>query len=118
MWNWRRMWNCMAFNSIDDPVALSAMFQRGNVRYYSNNPVSNNGVWQSISLIKYAMDDSAKHSLIKMTVSRGLLRSTVTNQVAFEHRDLHSIYEFEGTMDCRYQALVSKLETLSTINFT
>ena len=70
--------------STDDLVALSAMFQRGNVGYYSNNHVSNSGMWQSISLIKYAMDDSAKHSLIKLMVSRDLLRSMVTNQAALE----------------------------------
>ena len=31
-------------------------FQRGNIRYYSNNHVSNSGMWQSISSIKYAMN--------------------------------------------------------------
>ena len=95
------------------------MFQRGKVGYYSNIlNVSNSVMRQSISLIKYAMDDSAKHSLTKLMVSRDLLYSTVTNQVVFDRRDLHSTYEFERAMDYCYQALVSKLETLHTITFT
>ena len=63
------------------------------------------------------MDDSTKHSLTKLMVSRDLLRSTVTNKVAFDQQDLHLIYEFERAMDRRYQMRVSKLEALHTITF-
>ena len=59
-----------------------------------------------------------KHSLTKVMVSRDLLRSMVTNQVAFDQRDLHSTYEFQRAMDPRCQVLVSKLETLHAITFT
>ena len=51
-------------------------------------------------------------------VSHDLPRSTVTNQIAFDQRDLYSTPEFERTMNRRYQALVSKLETSETITFT
>ena len=44
-------------------------------------------------------------------VSHDLPRSTVTNQIAFDQRDLHSTLEFERVLDHRGQALVSKLET-------
>ena len=58
------------------------------------------------------------HGLTKLMVSHDLLRSTVTNQIAFDQRELHSTLEFERAMDRRCQALVSKLETLDTITFT
>ena len=51
-------------------------------------------------------------------MSNDLMRSMVTNHVAFNKRDLHSTCEFECAMDHRYQVLVFKLETLHTINFT
>ena len=51
-------------------------------------------------------------------VLHDLPRSTVTNQIAFDQQDLYSAPEFEGTMDRRCQALVSKLETSGTITFT
>ena len=51
-------------------------------------------------------------------VSHDFLRSTVTNQIAFNQRDLKSISIFERTMDRSCQALVSKLETLEPITFT
>ena len=57
-------------------------------------------------------------SLTKLMVSHDLPRSTVTNQIVFDQRDLYSAPEFEGTMDHRCQALVSKLETSDTITFT
>ena len=44
-------------------------------------------------------------------VSRDLPRSTITNQIAFDQRHLHSTPEFEHEMNHRCQALVSKLET-------
>ena len=94
------------------------MFQRGNIAYYSNINVSNSGMWQSISLIKYGMDNLAEHSLTKLMVSCDLLRLMVTNQVAFEQWDLHLTYEFEQVINFRHQALVSKLETLHAITFT
>ena len=59
-----------------------------------------------------------KLNFTKLMVSRDLRRSTVTNQIAFDQPDLHSTPEFEGTMDCRCQVLVSKLEPLDTITFT
>ena len=49
-------------------------------------------------------------SLRKLMVSHDLPRSTVTNQIAFDQRDLYSTPEFDRTMDRRCQALVSKLE--------
>ena len=45
-------------------------------------------------------------------VSHDLLHLTVTNQIAFDQRDLHSTPECDHEMDSRCQALVSKLETL------
>ena len=54
----------------------------------------------------------------ELIVSHDLLLSTVTNQIAFDQRDLHSTPEFERAMDRCCQALVSKLETLGTITFT
>ena len=51
-------------------------------------------------------------------VSLDLPHSTVTNQITFDQRDLYSTPEFEGTMDRRCQAPVSKLETSDTITFT
>ena len=51
-------------------------------------------------------------------VSYDLLCSIVTNQIAFDQRDLHSTPEFERTMDHCCHALVSKLETKGTITFT
>ena len=51
-------------------------------------------------------------------VSHDLPRSMVTNQIAFDQRDLYSAPEFERTMDRRCQVLVSKLETSDTITFT
>ena len=47
-------------------------------------------------------------------VSHDLLHSTVTKQIAFDQRDLHSTAVFERAMDQRCQTLVSKLETLDT----
>ena len=75
------------------------MFQRGNIGYYSNINVSNSGMWQSISLIKYGMDNLAEHSLTKLMVSCDLQRLMVTNQVAFEQWDLHLTYEFEHVIN-------------------
>ena len=49
-------------------------------------------------------------SLTKLMISHDLARSAVTNQIAFDQRDLQSTPEFERTMDCRCQAMVSKLE--------
>ena len=55
-------------------------------------------------------------------VSHGL-RSTVTNQIAFDQRDSKAISQFERTMDPCCQALVSrfflvfKLVTLDIISF-
>ena len=46
------------------------------------------------------------------------MKTVVTNQTALDQWDLHSIAEFERTMDRRCQALVSELETLDTITFT
>ena len=51
-------------------------------------------------------------------VSLDLPRSTVTDQIAFDQRDLHSTPLLERAMDRHCQALVSKLETLDTITFT
>ena len=45
-------------------------------------------------------------------VSHDLPSLTLTKQIAFDQRGLHSTPEFEGAMDRRCQALVSKLETL------
>ena len=50
-------------------------------------------------------------SLTKLMVSHDLSRSTITNQIAFDQRDLYSTPEFERSMDHRCQGLVSKLET-------
>ena len=50
-------------------------------------------------------------SLTKLMVSHDLPRSTVTNQIAFDQRDLHSTPEFERVLEHRCQVLVSKLET-------
>ena len=43
------------------------------------------------------------------------LRSTATNQIVLDQRDLSSTPEFERAMDRRCQVLVSNLETLDTI---
>ena len=51
-------------------------------------------------------------------VSHDLPRSTVTNQIAFDQRDLYSTPEFERTVHRRCQELVSKLETPDTIPST
>ena len=45
----------------------------------------------------------------KLMVSHDLLRSTVTNQIAFDQRDSKSISNFEGAMDRCWQALVSRV---------
>ena len=58
------------------------------------------------------------NSLTKLMVSRDLLRSVVTNQIAFDQRDLHLTPDFECVIDHCCQALVSKLKTLDTITFT
>ena len=56
-------------------------------------------------------------------LSYDLLRSTETNQIAFDQRDLKSISNSERAMDRCCQALVnrfflvSKLETLDKISF-
>ena len=50
-------------------------------------------------------------------VSHDLPRSVVTNQIVFDQGDLHQTPETERVMDCHWQALVSKLETLDTITF-
>ena len=57
-------------------------------------------------------------SLTKLIVSHDFLRSTVTNQIAFDQRDFQSISIFERTMDRCCQVLVSKSETLEPITFT
>ena len=51
-------------------------------------------------------------------LSHELPHSAVTNQMAFNQRDLHSTFELERAMDCCCQVLISKLETLGIINFT
>ena len=51
-------------------------------------------------------------------VSHHLQRSTVTNQIAFDSRDLHLTPEFERAMNRRCQAMVYKSETLDTITST
>ena len=51
-------------------------------------------------------------------VSHDLLRSTVTNEIAFDRRDSNAFPKFERSMDLCCQALVSKLETLDAITFT
>ena len=56
-------------------------------------------------------------SLTKLMVSHDPPRSKITNQIAFAQQDLRSTPEFERTMGCRCQALVSKLETSDTITF-
>ena len=45
-------------------------------------------------------------------VSHDLSRSTVTKQIVFDQRGLDSTPEFECAMDCRRQALISKLVAL------
>ena len=50
-------------------------------------------------------------SLTKLMVSHDLLRSTITNRIACDQRDLRSTPKFERAMDHRCQALVPKLET-------
>ena len=60
----------------------------------------------------------AHFSLTKLIVSHDLPRTTVTNQIAFDQRDLYSTLEFERTMARLCEALVSKLETSDTITFT
>ena len=47
-------------------------------------------------------------------VSHDLSRSTVTNQITFDQRDLYLTPEFECAMDRRCQVLVSKWETPDT----
>ena len=47
-----------------------------------------------------------------------LRRPKVTNQIAFDQRDLPMTGELERTIDQCCQALVSKLETLHIITFT
>ena len=57
-------------------------------------------------------------SLTKLMVSHDLQHSTaVTNQITFYGRHSHSTPEFDGAVDLRCQALVSKLETLDIITF-
>ena len=62
----------------------------------------------SISCLRYNI-------LTKLLVSHDLLRSMVTNQIAFDQQDLNSTPAFERATDRRCQGLVSKLETLDTI---
>ena len=45
-------------------------------------------------------------------VSHDLSRLTITNQIAFDQRDLQSTSEFERAMDRRCEVLVYKLESL------
>ena len=49
-------------------------------------------------------------------VLHDLSRSTITNQIAFDQRDLHSTPEFERAMDHRCQAQVSKLTDITCLN--
>ena len=56
--------------------------------------------------------------LTKLMVSHDLPLSAVSNQIAFDHRDLRSTPEFEHATDRRCHTLVSKMETLHTITFT
>ena len=56
-------------------------------------------------------------SFTKLIVSHDLPRSTVTNQIVFFQRNLQLAPEFERAMDCRWQALVAKLETSDTTTF-
>ena len=58
------------------------------------------------------MCGSEQNSLTKLMVSHDLSRSTTTKQIAFDQQGWHSTPEFERAMDCRCEALVSKLETL------
>ena len=50
-------------------------------------------------------------------VSHDLLRSTVTNQIAFDRQGSNIFRRFERTIDCCCQALVSKVETLDALTF-
>ena len=45
-------------------------------------------------------------------VSHDLPRSTITNQIAFDQRDLHGTPEFERAIGHRCQALVSTFTRL------
>ena len=58
------------------------------------------------------------NSLTKLMVSHDLLRSKVTNQIAFDQQDSKSFSIFERTIDRCCQKLVSKLETSEPITFT
>ena len=44
-------------------------------------------------------------SLTKLMVSRDFARSTITNQISINHRDLHLTPEFERAIDLRCQGL-------------
>ena len=57
-------------------------------------------------------------NLTKLTVSRDLLRSTVTNQIVFGRQDSNIFPKFERMTDRCSHVLVSKLETLDAIIFT
>ena len=54
----------------------------------------------SILIVK-AAQHFPEYSLTKMMVSRDLPRSTVTKQIAFDQRDLHSTPVLECAMDRR-----------------
>ena len=57
-------------------------------------------------------------SFTKLMVSHDFPRSTVTNQIVFDQRGLHSAPQFERAKDRRCEALVSKLQALDTNTFT
>ena len=65
-----------------------------------------------------AASGMVEYSLTKLMVSHDLLRSTVTNQIAFDQRDSKSVSIFERAMDRCCHAVVCKLETLEPITFT
>ena len=67
----------------------------------------------NFELIATDLVSLSKFSLTKLMVSHNLLRPTVTNQIAFDHRHSNPMRKCEHPMDCCYQALASQLETLA-----
>ena len=74
---------------------------------------------QRYTVLTYLLFMLPLAKLTKLIASHDLLCSMVTNQIAFDHQDSKSIStcNFECVMKQCCQALVSKLETLDTINF-
>ena len=88
---------------------------------YINKPsVTKIEAADKINLLHSTSRRFGQYSLTKLMVSHDFLRSTVTNQIAFNQRDSKSISNFERAMDRCCQALVSrfflvsKLETMDT----